>query len=248
MTKLDGKVSIITGGSSGIGEATVRQFAKEGAKIVIADINANKGLLLEEELKASGQEVVFVETDITEEKQIVHLITRTVSDFGRLDILFNNAGVGRQSESHQLELADWRKVLSVNLDGVFLMAKHAIKQMLINGGGSIVNTASIMGHVGIADLASYNASKHAVVGLTKSLSLSYAKDLIRVNVVCPGYIDTPLIDKNSEESKKQLVSLHPLGRLGRPDEIAKAVVFLASDDASFISGSSLIVDGGYTAQ
>lgn len=248
MSRLNGKVSIVTGGASGIGAATVLQFVKEGSKVVFADINTEKGKAFEEELRKSGAEVLFVKTDVTKEDQIENLVAKTVETFGKLDILFNNAGIGIIGASHEMSFDAWHKVISINLDAVFLMAKYAIKQMLSNGGGSIVNTASILGHVGQAQTAPYAASKGAVVNLTRTLALEYAKENIRVNAVCPGYIETPLLEALDEEMKNHLVSLHPIGRLGRAEEIAKAVAFLASDDASFVTGANLLVDGGYTAQ
>ncbi len=247
MNRLDSKVAIVTGGASGIGEATADAFAAEGAKVVIADIDEARGNALADRLNAGGAEALFVRTDITDEDNVVRLVDSTVARFGRLDIVLNNAGIGSPGLGHEITLADWRKVLAVNLDGVFLVAKHAIIQMKKNGGGSIVNTSSIMGSVATSGAASYIASKHAVIGLTKALCVEYAADNIRVNAVCPGYVMTPM-GESDLAADPSLPALHPLGRFARPDEIAKSVVFLASDDASFITGSSLLVDGGYTAQ
>lgn len=246
--KLAGKVAVVTGGASGIGEFTVREMIEEGAKVVIADLNDNLGSKLVQELNQEERQVAYIHVDVTKEDQVENMIEFAVSEFGKLDILFNNAGIGSLSPSAELPFEEWRKVLSVNLDGVFLAAKHAIKAMQKNGGGSIVNTASILGHVGQAQTAPYTASKGAVVNLTRTLAVEYAKDNIRVNAVCPGYIETPLLNQLDEAMKNYLISLHPIGRLGKPEEIAKAVVFLASDDASFVTGSNLLVDGGYTAQ
>lgn len=246
--KLNGKVAIVTGGASGIGEFTVREMVKEGAKVVIADVNDTLGNQLVQELNQGEIVAAYVHVDVTKEDQVQQMVEFALSQFGKLDILFNNAGIGSMSPSADLPFEDWRKVLSVNLDGVFLVAKHSIRAMLKNGGGSIVNTASILGHVGQAQTASYSAAKGGVVNLTRTLALEYAKDNIRVNAICPGYIETPLLSQLDEDMKKYLISLHPLGRLGKPEEIAKAVLFLASDDASFITGANLLVDGGYTAQ
>lgn len=246
--KLAGKVAVVTGGASGIGEFTVREMVEEGAKVVIADLNDDLGSKLVQELNQEERQVAYIHVDVTKEDQVENMIEFAVSEFGKLDILFNNAGIGSLSPSAELPFEEWRKVLSVNLDGVFLAAKHAIKAMQKNGGGSIVNTASILGHVGQAQTAPYTASKGAVVNLTRTLAVEYAKDNIRVNAVCPGYIETPLLNQLDEAMKNHLISLHPIGRLGKPEEIAKAVVFLASDDASFVTGSNLLVDGGYTAQ
>lgn len=246
--KLAGKVAVVTGGASGIGEFTVREMVEEGAKVVIADLNDDLGSKLVQELNQEERQVAYIHVDVTKEDQVENMIEFAVSEFGKLDILFNNAGIGSLSPSAELPFEEWRKVLSINLDGVFLAAKHAIKAMQKNGGGSIVNTASILGHVGQAQTAPYTASKGAVVNLTRTLAVEYAKDNIRVNAVSPGYIETPLLNQLDEAMKNHLISLHPIGRLGKPEEIAKAVVFLASDDASFVTGSNLLVDGGYTAQ
>ncbi|HEX6594199.1 MAG TPA: glucose 1-dehydrogenase [Bacillota bacterium] len=249
MKKLDNKVSIITGGASGIGEAAVREFVNEGSKVVIADLNEEKGKALEKELTDAGADVLFIQSNVTNENEVKDLISKTVEKYGKLDVLYNNAGMLKTANSsHELDFSDWRQVMDVNLDGVFLMVKYGIQQMVNNGGGSIINTASIAGHVAATDEIAYNTSKHAVVGITRTLGVEYAKKNIRVNAVCPGYVSTPLLDDFSQEEKDHLASLHPMGRLARPEEIAKSVVFLASDDASFVTGSSLLVDGGFTAQ
>ncbi|WP_096200562.1 SDR family NAD(P)-dependent oxidoreductase [Bacillus sp. FJAT-45350] len=246
--RLQDKVAIITGGSSGIGEYAAREMVKEGAKVVIADLNDELGNKLVQELNEEEVVAVYVHVDVSNEAHIEKMIDTTMSKFGKLDILFNNAGIGALSPTADLSLEEWRRVVSINLDGVFLAAKHSIKAMQKNGGGSIVNNASILGHVGQAQTAPYAASKGGVVNLTRALAVEYAKENIRVNAVCPGYIDTPLLDQLDDEMKNHLISLHPIGRLGKSEEVAKAVTFLASDDASFITGANLLVDGGYTAQ
>jgi NAD(P)-dependent dehydrogenase (short-subunit alcohol dehydrogenase family) len=246
--KFKDRVAIVTGGASGIGEFTVREMVKEGARVIIADLNDAEGIALAQELNQEKQNVIYSHVDVTNELAVEHMVNLAVSEFGSLDILFNNAGVGTAYPTTDLPLEDWRKVLSINLDGVFLASKHAIRMMKKSGGGSIVNNASILGHVGQKHSAAYSASKGAVINLTKALAIEFAMENIRVNAVCPGYIDTPFISHFDEKKKDQLVSLHPLGRLGKPEEIAKAVIFLSSDDASFITGTSLLVDGGYTAQ
>ncbi|CAN5326042.1 SDR family oxidoreductase [soil metagenome] len=246
MNRLESKVAIITGGASGIGEATARVFAREGAKVVISDVNESLGKAAAQRLTEGGADAIFVRTDISNEDQVEALVKATVSRFGRLDTVLNNAGIGHPGLAHETSLADWRTVTAVDIDGVFLVAKHAIIQMKRNGGGSIVNTSSIMGAVATVGAASYIASKHAVIGLTKALCVEYAADNIRVNAVCPGYVMTPM-GASDLAVDPTLPGLHPLGRFATPDEIAKAVLFLASDDASFITGSSLFIDGGYTA-
>lgn len=245
MMRLKDKVAIVTGGASGIGEATVRLFVQEGAKVTIADMNEEKGEALAKEL---GDSTNFVKTNVTNESEVENMVNKTVETFGKLDILFNNAGIGDLHPTDELSFEHWQRTISVNLDGVFLVAKHAIRAMKKNGSGSIVNTASILGHVGDAQVASYAASKGAVANLTRALAVEFAQDNIRVNAVCPGYVITPLIDQLDEEAREYLVTQHPIGRLGKPEEIAKAVLFLASDDASFVTGANLLVDGGYTAR
>ncbi|MEC0303730.1 SDR family NAD(P)-dependent oxidoreductase [Terribacillus saccharophilus] len=245
MGKLQNKVALITGGASGIGAATARLFAAEGAKLVLVDLNEEKGKMVEEELKAAGTEAVFIKTNITSENEVADLFKQAVTAFGKIDIVFNNAGIGRVHPSHDLDYSEWRNTVNVDLDGVFLVARDALRVMLLNGGGTIVNTASMYGWVGSPGSAAYNAAKGGVVNLTRSLALEYADKNIRVNSLCPGFIDTPIIP---EDDKVALSTMTPMKRLGKAEEMAKAVLFLASDDSSYMTGNSLIVDGGYTAQ
>lgn len=245
MGKLQNKVALITGGASGIGAATARLFVQEGAKVVLADLNEEKGKAFEAELKTQGAEAVFVKANITSEEEVASLFKRAIEAFGKVDIVFNNAGIGRVQPSHELEYSEWRNTVNVDLDGVFLVARESIREMLKAGGGTIVNTASMYGWVGSPGSAAYNAAKGGVINLTRSLALEYADQNIRVNALCPGFIDTPIIP---EENKKELASMTPMKRLGQADEMATAVLFLASDDSSYMTGGSLIVDGGYTAQ
>ncbi len=247
--KLKDKAAIVTGGASGIGEATVRHFAREGARVVIADRSA-LGQELARELRDSGCEAHCCEVDVSREDDVRKLVDEAVSRFGRLDIMVANAGIAHPSSPvEDVQIAQWQQMLDVNLTGVFLSNKLAIAQMKQQGsGGAIVNMASVLGHVGMAGAASYNAAKGGVVNLTRSLGVAYAKDGIRVNAVCPGFVETPLIDRATGELRARLVAAHPIGRLGQADEIAKAIVFLASDEASFVVGASLLVDGGYCAQ
>jgi NAD(P)-dependent dehydrogenase (short-subunit alcohol dehydrogenase family) len=247
MLNLAGKVAIVTGGASGIGLATVKALVERNSKVVIADYNEQSGLAVEKELRNSGAEVLFVKTDVSEEKSVESLVAETVKKYGRVDIMVNNAGIGTLSPTHELSFEDYQRVVSVNQYGVFFGAKYAIREMLKTNGGSIVNTASILGHVGEAGAFPYNASKGAVNTMTKSLALEYAANNIRVNAVCPGYIETGLVNKQAlGDFYDGLVARHPIGRLGRPEEIAHAIIFLCENE--FATGCSLLVDGGYTAQ
>lgn len=243
--KLQDKVAVITGGVSGIGAKTAELFIEEGAKVVLVDMNAEKGKAFEAELKAKNADVLFVEANITDEEQVKNIFKETIAKYGRVDVLFNNAGIGRVKPTEDLEYSEWRNTVNVDLDGVFLVAREGIREMLKTGGGTIVNTASMYGWVGSPGSAAYNAAKGGVLNLTRSLALEYATRNIRVNSLAPGFIDTPIIP---EESKEQLRSMTPMQRLGKSEEMAKAVLFMASDDSSFMTGNTLTVDGGYTAQ
>ncbi|QXE01551.1 SDR family NAD(P)-dependent oxidoreductase [Terribacillus sp. DMT04] len=245
MGKLQNKVALITGGASGIGAATARLFASEGAKLVLVDLNEEKGKEVEAELKANNAEAIFIKTNITKEEEVTALFKQAAETFGKVDIVFNNAGIGRVHPTHDLDYAEWRNTVNVDLDGVFLVAREALRSMLVNGSGTIVNTASMYGWVGSPGSAAYNAAKGGVVNLTRSLALEYAEKNIRINALCPGFIDTPIIP---EDDKVTLSTMTPMKRLGKAEEMAKAVLFLASDDSSYMTGNSLIVDGGYTAQ
>ena len=245
MGKLQDKVAVITGGASGIGAATAELFVKEGAKVVLVDLNEEKGKAFEAELKAQNAEALFVKANITSEEEVQNVFKEAVNAFGKVDVVFNNAGIGRVHPTETLEYSEWRNTVNVDLDGVFLVAREALREMLKSGGGTIVNTASMYGWVGSPGSAAYNAAKGGVINLTRSLALEYATKNIRVNALAPGFIDTPIIP---EESKQVLVSMTPMQRLGQSEEMAKAVLFLASDDSSFMTGNVLTVDGGYTAQ
>lgn len=240
------KVVIITGGASGIGEATARRFSAEGARVVIADYSEH-GAALADELGAAGGSALFVRTDVGDSAQVKTLMARTIEVFGRIDILFANAGIAADAPIDQLDEDSWRRTIDINLTGVFLCNKYAAERMVAQGGGVIVNCGSIHSHVGKSGVTAYAVAKGGVKLLTQTLSIDLAPKGIRVNAVCPGYIDTPLLAKAPPEMKAALAKLHPMGRLGRAEEVANAVLFLASDEASFITGSSLMVDGGYTA-
>lgn len=245
MSKLQGKVAVITGGVSGIGAATARLFAEEGAKLVLVDMNEEKGQEFSQELVDKGYDVTFIKANVTSEDDVKNIFTTALDKFNKVDILFNNAGIGAVTPTEELSFADWRKTVSVDLDGVFLVAQAAIKEFLKADGGVIVNTASMYGWVGSPGSAAYNAAKAGVINFTRSIGLEYAERNIRVNALCPGFIETPIL---GETDRDFLTNATPMKRLGQPEEMAKAVLFMASDDSSFMTGNSLIVDGGYTAQ
>ena len=246
MMSLKNKVAIVTGGASGIGLATVKAFADKGVKVVVADYNEEVGKIRAEELKAEGYEIIFMQVDAGNESSIEELVKETVTLYGQLDIMVNNAGIGNLSETHTLSYEDYQKVIRVNQDGVFFGIKHAINQMLRTGGGAIINTSSILGSVGEAGAFAYNASKGAVNLMTKSSAVQYAGQGIRVNAVAPGYVESGMVNKEVlGDFYDNLVGKHPVGRLGQPDEIAHAIVFLAENE--FITGTTILVDGGYTA-
>ncbi|WP_437833543.1 SDR family NAD(P)-dependent oxidoreductase (plasmid) [Niallia taxi] len=246
MTNLQDKVAIVTGGASGIGLATVKAFLDKGAKVVLADYNAEAGAAVEKDLKETYENVLFVKANVAEESEVENLVAEAVKHFGKLDIIFNNAGVGVQKPTHELTAEEYKRVIAINQDGVFYGAKYAIREMLKTGGGSIINTSSILGSVGEPTSIPYAASKGAVNQITKSLALEYADRSIRVNAVAPGFIESGMVSKEAlGDFYDGLVAKHPIGRLGNPEEIAHAVVFLAEND--FVTGTTIFVDGGYTA-
>ena len=250
---LEGKTALVTGGGSGIGRAASLAYSREGARVVVVDVNVEGGEETVQRIKESGGEAILVHADVSSNAGTQAMVAETVERFGRLDCAFNNAGIsgGRDRNlTADYTQDDWDRVIGVNLTGVWLSMKAEIPQMLAQGGGAIVNTASIMGLIATLGSVAYMAAKHGVVGLTKAAALEYAKDNLRVNAVCPGYIDTPLLQPlfANEDRKEQVVSRHPVGRLGQPEEIAEAVIWLSSDAASFVTGHSMAVDGGYVAQ
>jgi NAD(P)-dependent dehydrogenase (short-subunit alcohol dehydrogenase family) len=249
-SKLKGKVAIVTGGAFGIGRATAIAFANEGAKVVVADWVEDVETL--NTIVASGGEAIFVKCDVSKADDVMALVAKTVSTFGRLDYAFNNAGIeGTGGITHECTEENWDRTIAINLKGVWLCMQHQIPEMLKTGGGAIVNCASVAGLVGFPNLPAYVASKHGVIGLTKTAALEYAKQKIRVNAVCPGVIRTPMIDRftgKNKEAEKQFESMEPVGRMGEPDEVASAVIWLCSDGSSFVTGDALAVDGGWCAQ
>jgi NAD(P)-dependent dehydrogenase (short-subunit alcohol dehydrogenase family) len=252
--RVDGKVALVTGGASGIGRATALTFAREGVKLIIADLNDEGGQQTVHMITEQGGDAIFVQTDVTQAQVVEALISLAVDTYRRLDCALNNAGIGSRPRVllHELPEESWERVIDINLKGVWLCMKYELSQMLTQGGGTIVNTASILGLVGSWSRSSaYVASKHGVEGLTKTAALEYATAGIRINCVCPGYIHTPLVEgllTNQPEMEAQIVARHPVGRMGQPEEIAEAVVWLCSDAASFVTGHTMTVDGGYVAQ
>lgn len=243
------KVAIVTGGASGIGEATVLLFAKEGARVVVSDIQKEKGEQLVEKIKKDGGKAAFFEADVSKAEDNKALVDFAVKTFGKLDVAVNNAGIGGEANKiAEMSLEGWHKVIDVNLHSIFYGMKYQIAAMQKNGSGSIVNVSSILGSVGFEGSAAYVAAKHAILGITKNAAIEYSAEKIRTNCVGPAFIDTPLLDQLDEEIKKQLVSLHPIGRLGKSEEVAELIFWLSSDKASFVTGSYYAVDGGYLAR
>lgn len=250
MTQFDGKVALITGGGSGIGRATAVEFARSGARVVIADRLESEAMESVELVEAVGGEAVFFSTDVTDELQVEAMVARSVDAFGRIDCAFNNAGIlGDRTAIDSYPRATWDSVIAVNLTGVWLCMQHEIRHMLSVGGGSIVNTASTAALTGAPNVPAYSVSKWGVLGMTKTAAKGYGSHGIRVNAVCPGPTNTPMISHSTEDAEhlSQVVARYPLGRIGEPHEIAKAVVWLSSSEASFVTGFGLPVDGGITA-
>jgi NAD(P)-dependent dehydrogenase (short-subunit alcohol dehydrogenase family) len=250
--RLAGKVTIVTGGGSGIGKASVLLFAREGASVVVADWQEEGGNAVVKEIAAAGGKATFIKTDVSSEDDIKNMVATAVRSYGRLDVLFNNAGIegtmGRPTAETPLE--EWNRIIAVNLTGVFLGCRYAIPEMLKTGGGSIVNNASVAGLVGFAGIPAYCASKGGIVQLTRTAALEYATQGIRVNCLCPGVIDTPMVRRAApdEAALAAFTQMEPVGRLGQPEEVAALALFLASDEASFMTGTVIPVDGGFVAR
>ena len=249
---LEDKVALVTGGGSGIGRATARAFAGAGAKVVVAGRREKEAFETVALIKKDGGQATFIRTDVSREPEVETLVAETLATYGRLDAAFNNAGIEGEvgKQTHEQRVENYREVMDINILGVLLAMKHEIGAMLKNGGGAIVNNASVGGLVGFAGMGVYVASKHAVLGLTKSAALEYAKQGIRVNAVSPGGVETPMLDRFTggpgTDFFNQLAGRHPIGRLGRPEEIAPLALYLASDASSYVTGATFVIDGGYT--
>lgn len=246
---VEGKVALVTGGGSGIGRQACLVFAREGARVVVCDVAVEGGQETVGQIEQAGGQATFIRADVAQAAEVEALVAKTVEAYGRLDCAYNNAGIaGRTARVADDSEQNWERILAINLKGVWLCLKYEIAHMLTQGGGAIVNTASDAGLIGLRRAGAYVASKHGVVGLTKTAALEYAKANIRVNAVCPGPIDTPMLREASERVIDAMATAQPNGRLGQPREIAEAAVWLCSDAASFVTGHPMPVDGGYLAQ
>lgn len=255
MHRLEGKVAIVTGGAVGIGRATCLRFAEQGAAVAVTDVQATEGQALADEITARGLKAAFWPLDVSREADVARVFAEVVTHFGRLDVLVNNAGIsGVDKPTHEITEAEWDALMAVNVKGVFFCTKHAIPALKKAGGGSIINLSSIYGLVGAGDVPPYHASKGAVRLMSKNDALVYARDRIRVNSVHPGFIWTPMVEAFAAAQgdpavvRDALAAKHPIGHVGEPDDIAWGIVYLASDEAKLVTGTELVIDGGYTAQ
>ena len=248
---LEGKAAIVTGAASGIGRKVAECYAREGAKVIVADVDEKGAMETIDSIKRDDGQAVFVKTDVSNPQECAEMVNAALEQFGRLDLACNNAGIGGEENlTADYSIEGWQKMIAINLSGVFYCMKYEIPAMLESEGGSIVNMASILGQVGFMSAPAYVAAKHGVVGLTRNAAIEYSAQSIRVNSVGPGFIHTPMIEELEEdkETYNTLVSLHPIGRLGKPEEVAELVVWLSSDKASFVSGAYYPIDGGYLAR
>ncbi len=256
MNRVNNKVIIVTGGALGIGKATCKMLAKEGATVAITDIKNEEGEKLAEEINNEGGKAIYRNLDVSNENQVKEVFAEIKNEFGKIDVLVNNAGIsGVNKPTHEITEEEWDRLMSINVKGVFFCTKHAIPAMKENNGGNIINLSSIYGIIGAGDIPPYHASKGAVRLMTKNDALVYAKDNIRVNSVHPAFIWTPLVEEMAKESgegveefRKMLDNRHPIGHVGEPDDIAYGILYLASDEAKFLTGSELVIDGGYTCK
>lgn len=255
MGRLDGRVALVTGAALGIGRATAALFAREGASVALTDVQDDEGEAARREIESEGGVARYWHLDVADEDGVERVVEEVVDAFGGLDVLVNNAGIsGANKPTHEITEEEWDRVMAVNVKGVFFCTKHAVPRLKARGGGSIVNLSSIYGLVGAPDAPPYHASKGAVRLMSKTDALLYAADGIRVNSVHPGFVWTPMVEQflksqgDVEEGRRALADLHPLGRVGDPDDVAYAALYLASDESGFVTGSELVVDGGYTAR
>lgn len=249
-THFNNKVALVTGGSFGIGRATALAFAEKGAKVAVVDWVENSETI--NLIKNKGGEAIFIKCDVSKTEEVKAMVSKIIATYGRLDYAFNNAGIeGTSGITHECTEENWDKTIGINLKGIWLCMKYEIPEILKQGKGVIVNCSSVAGLVGFSGLPAYVASKHAVLGLTKTAALEYAKLGIRVNAVCPGVIQTPMIDRitgKTQEAIEQFTELEPVGRFGEPKEVASAVLWMCSDEASYVTGHAMAVDGGFVAQ
>ena len=256
MDRVKDKVAVVTGGGKGIGKAACLMLAREGAAVAVTDIDEEAGREVVSEIESGGGKAEFYRLDVSAEEEVKDVLSKTAENFGKIDVLVNNAGIaGINEPTDRIPLEEWKKVIAINVGGVFLCTKHVIPYLREAGGGSIINLSSIYGLVGAPDLPPYHASKGAVRLMSKTDALLYAGDNIRVNSVHPGYIWTPLVEELAENSeagkeafRRQLDEKHPIGHVGDPDDIAYGIIYLASDESKFLTGSELVIDGGYTCR
>jgi NAD(P)-dependent dehydrogenase (short-subunit alcohol dehydrogenase family) len=253
MERFRDKVVLITGASSGIGKASALKYAAEGAKLIVADVSKEEGQAAVEEIKQHSKESLFIHCDVADANSVKEMVKQTMSTFGRIDVAVNNAGIGGAS-AHTTDYpdAEWQKVIAINLTGVYLCMKYELQEMVKAKKGNIVNMASVLGKVGFMGSSAYVASKHGVVGLTETAAIEYAPLGIRINALCPGFIYTPMLENAglAEDDKlhQAITNMHAMKRMGTPEEVADALLWLSSDQATFVTGHSLAVDGGFLAQ
>lgn len=249
--RLAGKVAIVTGAGAGIGRASALLFAGEGARIAAVDLDSTTNANVAEEICAAGREALAVQADVSQAKDVTRVVQQVLAKFGRVDILFNNAGIVPHGKIHQTTEADWDRTMAVNLKSVYLLCHEVVPLFLRQGGGVILNTASATAVRSVVDRAAYSTSKGAVISLTRSMALDYVRGNIRVNCLCPGTIDTPSLHQrlaafaDPEEARKQFIARQPMGRLGTPEEVAQAALYLVSDEAKFVTGVAFSIDGGF---